>query len=93
MNTDRNKETWGQSDSAPRPAVESRSSVPNDLPETQKDAEALKEEETFIDLPEVKDIPGQEFIKVPSLGPLADITLSSRDEEGDDVFDQGDEVI
>jgi len=46
-----------------------------------------------IDLPEVKDIPGQEHIRAPRLGELADNTASSSDEEGDDVLEQKDTDI
>jgi hypothetical protein len=40
-----------------------------------------------IDLPEVKDIPGQEKVRPLRLGELADDTASSADEEGDDVLE------
>ena len=40
-----------------------------------------KKDKNTIDLPEVADIPGQEFIKPPRLGELADTTASSDDEE------------
>ena len=46
-----------------------------------------------IDLPEVKDIPGQENIKPLRLGELADTTPSSADEEGDDVLEQDDDLV
>jgi len=49
-----------------------------------------KKDKNSIDLPEVKDIPGQENIKPPRLGELADTTASSDDEEGDDVLEQDD---
>ncbi len=39
-----------------------------DLPDSPHDAERLKPEETIIELPDVKDIPGQEFVHVPPLG-------------------------
>jgi len=71
--------------------LERNSSSPNDLPDSQKDREELKPEETFIDLPDVKDIPGQEFVNAPSAGILADTTISSADEEGAAVFDRGEE--
>jgi hypothetical protein len=45
---------------------------------------------TNIDLPEVKDIPGQEHVRPPRLGELADTTPSSADEEGDDVLEPRD---
>lgn len=62
-----------------------------DLPDSQEDKEKLKPEITTIDLPEVNDIPGQEHIHVPPLGELADTTISSDDEEGASVFDDGHE--
>lgn len=49
-----------------------------------------KKDKNSIDLPEVKDIPGQENVKPPRLGELADTTASSDDEEGDDVLEQDD---
>ena len=50
-----------------------------------------KKNKNTIDLPDVSDIPGQEHVRAPRLGELADSTASSADEEGDDVFDQSDE--
>lgn len=67
--------------------TEQNSSVPNDLPDSPKDREKLEGEETTIDLPEVKDIPGQEFVHAPPLGMLGDTTISSADEEGEGIFD------
>jgi hypothetical protein len=40
-----------------------------------------------IDLPEIKDIPGQEHVRPLKMGELADGTASSDDEEGDDVLE------
>lgn len=68
--------------------LERNSSTPNDLPDSKEDQEKLQPEETVIDLPDVKDIPGQEFVNAPPLGALADTTISSDDEEGRRVFDQ-----
>ena len=45
-----------------------------------------KKEKNSIDMPEVKDIPGQEHVRPPRLGELGDETASSADEEGDDVL-------
>ena len=50
-----------------------------------------KKDKNTIDLPEVSDIPGQEHIRAPRLGELADSTASSADEEGDDILEPGDE--
>src|SRR5580704_1768174 len=45
-----------------------------------------KKDKNTIDMPEVSDIPGQEHIRPPRLGELADETASSADEEGDETF-------
>jgi hypothetical protein len=63
------------------------SSKKSDLKDSPRDTERLRKEETTIDLPEVKDIPGQEHIHIPPLGELADTTISSADEEGNGVLD------
>ena len=70
--------------------LERRSSRPGDLPDSSRDREELENEETFIDLPDVKDIPGQEFVHAPPLGALGDTTIASDDEEGVGVFDLDD---
>ncbi len=61
-----------------------------DLHDSKRDQERLKPDETTIDLPDVKDIPGQEFIHPPALGELADTTISSADEEGEGLFNDAD---
>jgi hypothetical protein len=58
-----------------------------DIHDSPRDEERLKRDEAIIDLPEVRDIPGQEHIHVPSLGELADTTISSDDEEGAGILD------
>lgn len=70
--------------------LENQSSIPGDLPDNPQDREKLKPEETTIDLPDVKDIPGQEFVQVPNIGEMADTTPASDDEEGRGVFDLDD---
>ncbi len=51
------------------------------------DREELREEAASIGIPDVHDIPGQEdFIPAP-LGEVADTTISSADEEGNESFD------
>lgn len=62
-----------------------------DLTDPQRDRDRLKAEETTIDLPDVKDIPGQEFVHAPPLGMLADTTISSADEEGEGLFGDDEE--
>lgn len=64
-----------------------------DLSDSPRDQERLQPDEAIIDLPDVKDIPGQEHIHPPSLGELADTTISSDDEEGVGLFgDDTDEI-
>ncbi|MGB8190900.1 MAG: hypothetical protein WCF67_03220 [Chitinophagaceae bacterium] len=59
----------------------------SDLTDPPRDQERLRGDQAIIDLPEVKDIPGQEHIHVPGLGELADTTASSDDEEGVGLLD------
>ena len=65
--------------------------VPNskyvdDLKDSPHDEARLKPENTTIDMPDVSDIPGQENVVVPGLGEMADITISSADEEADEIW-------
>ncbi|WP_153797764.1 hypothetical protein [Foetidibacter luteolus] len=64
-----------------------------DLTDSRKDQEKMQPETATIDLPEVKDIPGQEHVHPPALNEYRDTTISSADEEGYRVFgdDSGDE--
>jgi hypothetical protein len=57
-----------------------------DLPDSKKDQEKLKPEVTTIDLPEVKDIPGQENVRVPNIREMQDETASSADEEAEELL-------
>ena len=63
----------------------------SDLRDKPRDKARLQPDEATIDLPDVKDIPGQEFVHVPPLGELADTTISSDDEEGVGVFEDDEE--
>ena len=47
------------------------------------------DEEKFIlmDMPEVKDIPGQENVRPPRMREMEDVTISSADEEGEGILD------
>lgn len=58
-----------------------------DLTDSKKDRQKLQQEEAILDLPDVKDIPGQENIKVPDLKEMADTTIASGDEEGIGLFE------
>ena len=57
-----------------------------DLTDSEKDKKKLQPDEAILDLPDVKDIPGQENIHVPDLREMADTTISSDDEEGIGLF-------
>ena len=59
-----------------------------DLKDSVKDESKMKPEMTKLDLPDVKDIPGQENIIPAPMGDLSDVTISSADEEGDELFDE-----
>ncbi|HEX7692116.1 MAG TPA: hypothetical protein VF408_06990 [Sediminibacterium sp.] len=58
-----------------------------DIQDSQRDQERMQPEEAAINLPDVKDIPGQEHIHVPRMKEFQDTTPSSDDEEGKNVFD------
>ncbi len=85
---DKNQQDPGQRNAG---RLEQNSSTPNDLPDSQNDRERLEPEETYIDLPDVKDIPGQEFVHAPPLGMMGDTTISSADEEGEGIFEEEDD--
>lgn len=68
-----------------------RASAGQDLPDSPHDAARMEPEEVTIDLPDVKDIPGQEHVKVLRMGELADTTISSDDEEGVGLFEEEDD--
>jgi hypothetical protein len=61
------------------------------------DEERLKQDTSYITLPDVSDIPGQENItSIGPLGEMADTTISSDDEEGvqdgKDLLDDDDDI-
>jgi len=58
-----------------------------DLQDSPRDQEKLRSEETTIDMPEVKDIPGQENVRAPRVREMEDTTISSDDEEGAGLLD------
>lgn len=58
-----------------------------DLQDSEKDIQKLQPEQTTIDMPDVKDIPGQQNIRVPNMREMADTTISSDDEEGVGIWD------
>lgn len=89
MNPDRNNSRTDPNERDPNNnRLEGQSSSPNDLPDSDHDRDRLRPEETVINLPDVKDIPGQEFVNVAPLDGIGDTTISSDDEEGTSVFDR-----
>lgn len=59
-----------------------------DLPDSENDKKHLQPDEGILDLPDVKDIPGQEHVRPLPPGEMADTTISSADEEGDNLFEE-----
>jgi hypothetical protein len=64
-----------------------RPNIRDDVHDDKDLSQELQNEETTLDLPEVKDIPGQEHIRPPRLKGFTDITTSSDDEEGVGILD------
>jgi hypothetical protein len=64
-----------------------------DLPESKRDKELLKPDEATLDLPEVKDIPGQEHVRPLPPGEMADTTISSSDEEASELLDTDEDIL
>jgi hypothetical protein len=60
----------------------------SDQIDSQHDQEELREEPASIDIPDAHEIPGQEDFTPAPLGEVADTTISSADEEGDEAFDE-----
>jgi len=53
----------------------------------QKPGNKSQDKETTIDMPEVKDIPGQEHVRPPRMREMEDTTSSSAGEEGEGILD------
>lgn len=65
----------------------------DDLPETNDDKKHLQADESTLDLPEVKDIPGQEHVRPLPAGEMADTTISSADEEAEGLLNDDEDII
>src|SRR5882672_10219721 len=63
-----------------------------DLPDSNDDIRHLQPDEANLDLPDVKDIPGQEHVHPLPNGEMADTTISSSDEEGEGLFNDDEEL-
>jgi hypothetical protein len=57
-----------------------------DLSDSIRDEKELQNEEATLDLPDVKDIPGQEHVHPPKMREYYDTTASSADEEGENIW-------
>lgn len=67
--------------------------VKTDLQDSVEDQKKLQPDEATLDLPDVKDIPGQEHVRPLVGGELADTTISSADEEGSGLLDTGEDLM
>ena len=65
----------------------------SDLPESKRDRELLKPDKATLDLPDVKDIPGQEHVRPLPPGEMADTTISSADEEANKLLDTDEDIL
>ncbi|MES2775936.1 MAG: hypothetical protein V4722_17300 [Bacteroidota bacterium] len=61
--------------------------ISTDITDSLHDQQRLQADEAIIDLPGVKDIPGQEHVRPLPAGEMADATASSSDEEGKGLLD------
>ena len=64
--------------------------MPNKLSDeidSKEDKKKMEAEKNEINIPDAKEIPGQENIAPPTLGEMEDINVASAKAEGDDLFD------
>jgi len=65
-----------------------------ELTDSTNDKKQLQGDKAMLDLPEVNDIPGQKNRKQPPLAESpSDTTISSADEEGNDILDENEDII
>ncbi len=64
-----------------------------DLQDSKHDKERLKPDEATLSLPDAEDIPGQEHVRPLPAGEMADTTISSADEEANDLLDTDEDII
>jgi hypothetical protein len=69
------------------PSIKKAGRKKTDLADSLDDKKHLKPDEGTLDLPDVKDIPGQEHVRPLPAGEMADTTISSADEEGAGILD------
>jgi hypothetical protein len=63
-----------------------------DIHDSARDEKYLRGDKATLDLPEVKDIPGQEHVRPPKLKEFTDTTISSADEEGKGILDFDEDI-
>jgi len=68
-------------------------SVKTDLADSADDKKHMQPDKGTLDLPDVKDIPGQEHVRPLPPGEMADTTISSADEEGKGILDDDQDVV
>jgi hypothetical protein len=65
-----------------------------ELKDSAEDKKHLQGDEATLDLPDVNDIPGETSRKKTSVtSPSSDTTISSADEEGNDILDDDEDII
>ena len=64
----------------------------NEITDSGEDNKHLQPESANLNLPDVKDIPGQKHVHVPKLREAADTTISSDDEEGKGIFENSENL-
>src|SRR5664279_4710896 len=62
----------------------------DDISDSKEDQEKLKPDQSILNLPEIKDIPGAARSGKNVEAIPRDLTISSSDEEGDEIFDEED---
>ncbi len=63
-----------------------------DIQDDPRDQKRLQGDEASLNLPDADDIPGQKNINPAPLGSMADDSIASDDEEGNDVFADEDQT-
>ena len=74
-------------------AKNKKPSVKTDLADSADDKKHMQPDKGTLDLPDVRDIPGQEHVRPLPAGEMADITASSDDEEGKGLFKDDPDAI
>jgi len=74
-------------------STKNKKPVKTDLSDSPDDQKHLHPDKGTMDLPDVKDIPGQEHVRPLPAGEMADTTISSSDEEGAGILDDEDDDL